>query len=141
MVLTDNPVIKWRSPKRVLGATLYNMLPTTGQMIDSFIEHGLLENATGNYHIDIHDMCRNGATWLGVQMANVLGSDVEVVEGTFQGFSHCWVAIGNCYFDMTIAQADPSYPEFACVYASEAKGYSEFMRFPVQKWLEMAINK
>lgn len=88
--------------EEVLGKTIYNMLPSTGEMIDSFVQHDLIQNATGNYHIDVHDMCRNGATWLAAQLVSI-GLDIMVIEGTFLGYSHCWVVLEDYYFDMTIA--------------------------------------
>lgn len=78
MQTVTNPVIKWCSPKRVLGKTLFDMLPTTGEMMDAFVKHRLVENLTGNYHIDVHNMCRNGATYLGtgvVEDANKIGDN------------------------------------------------------------------
>lgn len=134
--MTDNPKIKWVSPKRILGKTLFEMLPTPTEMLQEFVKHELIPEMSGSYHKDVYDMCRNGATWLGAQLANLLGEDVQIVEGTFLGMSHCWVVIEDYYFDMTIAQVDESYPEFAVVQAKNAKGYSEFMRFSVAKWIQ-----
>ena len=135
----DTPKIKWLNPKKVLGSTIARMLPSSGEMLDAFVEHGLIENVTGNYSLDVYDMCRNGATWLGAHLAQIM-PQVEVVEGTFMGYSHCWCVIEDLYLDMTIAQVNPEYPEFALVYSHKAEGYSEFLRFPILKWLERATK-
>ena len=127
--------MKWENPKKVLGRTIYDMIPSTGEMMDDFVRHGLIQNLSGNYHEDVYNMCRNGATWLAGHMSSI-GLPVEVVEGTFDGQSHCWVVLEDYYFDTTIAQVDESFPEFACIQKVNAVGYSEFMRFPATKWFE-----
>lgn len=132
--IVDTPKIKWINPNRALGKATCSLFRTEA-MLQDFLKHRLITEITGNYSLDVYDMCRNGATWLGIKM-HQLGLPVEMVEGTFQGSSHCWVVMENCYFDMTIAQSDPSYPKFAIVYASKAEGYSEFMRFTPEKWVQ-----
>lgn len=130
------PKIKWINPNRVLGKTIGSCFKPA-EMLKDFVKHGLLEEITDNYSSDVYMLCRNGATWLGAHMANMC-MEVQIVEGTFMGDSHCWVVFGDYYFDMTIAQSDPTYPQFACCLIKDAEGYEEFKRFDVMEWMEDA---
>lgn len=130
--------MKWKNPRRVLGASMSNLL-NPKEMLQAFVKCGLLTEISGDYSQDVYMMCRNGATWLGAQMARY-GYEVEVVEGTYEGDSHCWVALNNTYFDMTIAQSDPTFPEFAIIKQKDAIGYEEFMRFSVPDWMQKCLT-
>lgn len=137
---TTTPKIKWVSPSRVLGKCLASMLQPE-EMLKDFLRFDLINQITDNYASDVYMMCRNGATWLGAKMNQIAPGEIEVIEGTFLGDSHCWVVCGDYYFDMTIAQSDSSYPKFAVVHIKNAVGYEEFMRFSVEDWMQNSLNQ
>lgn len=128
-------IIKWVKPEKLLGKAITSMIDPE-EMLRDFLRVGLIDRITGNYSADVWDMCRNGATWLGCKLYHLIGDEVSIIEGKFEGGSQCFVCIGDYYLDMTISMWVKDAPKFAAVKIKDAHGYFEFMRFSIPKWLE-----
>lgn len=127
--------IKWLNPNRVLGRAIAGCIEPD-EMLQDFLRVGLIKEITGDYSKDVWDMCRNGATWLGCRLYHLIGDQVQIVEGKFDGSSQCFVAIGDIYLDLTISMWLKDAPKFAVVKAKDAHGYFEFQRFTIPEWIK-----
>lgn len=128
--------MKWVKPEKVLGKTIAGMIDPD-EMLQDFLRHGLISEITGDYSKDVWDMCRNGATWLGSKLYQMIGNEVQIIEGTFEGDSQCFVKVGNYYMDLTISMWLKDAPKFAVIHVKDAEGYFEFMSFTLKDWIKM----
>jgi hypothetical protein len=117
--------MKWVKPEKVLGKTMASMIDPD-EMLQDFLRVGLITEITGAYSSDVWDMCRY----------QMVGDQVEVVEGKFEGDSQCFVVVGDYYMDLTISMWIKDAPKFAVVHIKDAVGYFDFMRFSVPAWLK-----
>lgn len=127
--------MKWIKPEKILGKAVASMIDPE-EMLRDFHKVGLISEITGDYSKDVRDMCRNGATWLASKLYQMVGNEVMVVEGKFEGDSQCFVVVGDYYMDLTVAMWLKDAPKFAVVRIKDADGYFEFMRFTLKDWIK-----
>jgi len=91
----------------------------TEGMLQMFLDHGLIDNISGDYGRDVSKLCHN-ATLYYVSMLKAMYGDmlmdyVSVHIGLFDGMDHSWLQLGDAFIDPTLQQFVDGVPEVAIV--------------------------
>jgi len=104
-------------------------------MLDSLLQHGLIDEITGDYSQDVYDMCNNCTLLLGKHLMNFIDENkILVCEGVFAMMgNHTWIKIDNLIFDLTLAQFVPTAPSLAVL--KENNHYQSIREYSFDDWL------
>ena len=71
---------------------------------------------TGEYHHDVHRMCKIACTWI-MSRFSMRGfkDDMTIVKGEYCGDEHYWVEVSGVILDLTLAQFNSDAPQLAIV--------------------------
>lgn len=100
------------------GQMNYDMFETDGDIIEEvgaildpddflsvMVDTEELEEVHEDYGTNVYKLCRNSVGWAIIKLnPTSYIYELTVIEGTFQGKDHAWLAFGDYYVDFTLAQ-------------------------------------
>ena len=115
---------------------------STDDMLDNFVEVGLLPFRTGDYGLDVMDMCNNATAVFGTFYSNMFGDiagELKVHEGVFNMTgNHTWLSVGGLIIDLTLAQFYSGAPKIAFC-SIDTPEYQAVKTYDFHDWLKAQI--
>lgn len=105
----------------------------------------LIDSISGNYSNDCYNLCRNAVAYI-LKQFNMDDStesflflhSFTAINGSFGGKSHSWLALGDYYIDLTLAQFAPNSPHLAVTLRKEVSQPHLYVVHEEYEWEEWA---
>lgn len=109
-------------------------------MLNTLLNHELINEITEDYSQDITDMCNNCTLILSAHLKQFIEIDkIIVCEGVFNMMgNHTWIKIDDTIFDLTLAQFIPNAPKLAVL--KENNYYQQIRQFTLNQWIEQLFT-
>ena len=105
-------------------------------MLNTLLQHNLIDEITGNYSQDICNMCNNCTIILAKHLSTyfVEPEKIKICEGVFSMIgNHTWIKVNDIIFDVTLAQFIPSAPHLAI--SKDNDYYQTVKEYTLPQWI------
>lgn len=111
----------------------------------------LIKDISGNYADDCYNLCRNAVAYT-LKQFNIDDStesllflhSFTVINGSFGGSSHSWLAVGDYFIDLTLSQFVSNAPHLAITLRDEVNQphlYVVHEEYEWEEWIEIETKE